>query len=198
MRIVTVVLTVVAYATLAGTGAVSAAADSGGLRIRSKNDGTNLRNAAHMPTGRQLVTASECQTFTTCSGADGMAEALKSAASSGQTLRICASATPISCRTTKNSGPSSIAFTSETSPISASVECVSDDLGAAGGMCILDLSPGDGLDPLAAAYTSILLDKPGNNLNMRGFELRGIRGRSRVAMVKNGAEIRFKECVFTE
>ena len=197
MRIVTViVLTVAAYASLAATEAVPTTADSGGLRIRSKKDG-NLRNAAHVPTGRQLVTA-ECQTFATCSGAGGMVEALKSAASSGLPLRVCASSTPISCRTTKNSGPSSIAFTSETSPISASVECVSDDLGAVGGMCILDLSPGDGLDPLAAAYTSILLDKPGNNLNIRGFELRGIRGRSRVAMVKNGAEIRFKECVFTE
>ena len=195
MRIVTViVLTVAAYASLAATEVVPTTADSGGLRIRSKKDG-NLRNAAHVPTGRQLVTA-ECQTFATCSGAGGMVEALKSAASSGLPLRVCASSTPISCRTTKNSGPSSIAFTSETSPISASMECVSDDLGA--GRCILDFSPGDGLDPLAAAYTSILLDKPGNGLNMRGFELRGIRGRSRVAMVKNGAEIRFKECVFTE
>ena len=195
MRIVTViVLTVAAHASLAATEVVPTTADSGGLRIRSKKDG-NLRNAAHVPTGRQLVTA-ECQTFATCSGAGGMVEALKSAASSGLPLRVCASATPISCRTTKNSGPSSIAFTSETSPISASMECMSDDLGA--GRCILDFSPGDGLDPLAAAYTSILLDKPGNGLNMRGFELRGIRGRSRVAMVKNGAEIRFKECVFTE
>ena len=195
MRIVTViVLTVAAYASLAAAEAVPTTADSGGLRIRTKKDG-NLRNAAHVPTGRQLVTA-ECQTFATCSGAGGMVEALKSAASSGLPLRVCASSTPISCRTTKNSGPSSIAFTSETSPISASMECMSDDLGA--GRCILDFSPGDGLDPLAAAYTSILLDKPGNSLNMRGFELRGIRGRSRVAMVKNGAEIRFKECVFTE
>ena len=53
MRILNVALTVAAYATLATTEAVSAAADSGVLRIRSKNDG-NLRNAAHVPTGRLL------------------------------------------------------------------------------------------------------------------------------------------------
>ena len=135
-----------------------------------------------------------------CRGTGGLTTALKLAASSGQPLKVCASAEPISCRTTKNSGPSSIAFTgaSETSQISASMECVSDDLGAVGGMCILDLSPGEYLDPLAAVYTAILLDKPGNSLAVRGFELKGIRGKSRVAMVKNGAEILFQECVFTE
>ena len=168
-------------------------------RHTSSFGGGNIRTADTTASKRHLETSSsECQTFTTCRGTSGLAAALKSAASSGQPLKVCASAEPISCRTTKNSGPASIAFTSETSQISASMECVSDDLGAVGGMCILDLSPGEGLDPLAAAYTATLLDKPGNSLAVRGFELRGIRGKSRVAMVKNGAEILFRECVFTE
>lgn len=174
--------------------AATSSALTDGTEYRSHRHGRNLRP----DTSRKLQTSSECRTFAACGGTDGLVDALKSAAVSGQPLKICASATPISCRTTKNSGPSSVAFTSESNPISASMECVSDDLGATGGRCILDLSPGDGLDPLAAAYTAILLDKPGNVLDMSGFELRGIRGRSRVAMVKNGAEIVFRECVFTE
>ena len=110
-----------------------------------------------------------CVFVSTCAE---LQDLLDLSARTGDKAKICSSTTPIDCRATKSSGPSSIVLEEGI----ASAKCVSQDL--AEERCVLDLSPVAD-DATGYSYNSILLQQD-STLILEGFEFRGIRGNSRV------------------